>query len=213
MIRRKVLILGAGHFAQEVADIAEQAGTYEIVAFVESRDPSKVGQKLGNLSILWVDDIARHCETHHAIAAIGSTHRDEFIARVAAFGMPFATIIHPSAQLSPTCSIGEGVFVGAGVVIAAHTRIDRHVLINRGCLIGHHTSIGEYCTLSPGANIAGGVTIQAQAFVGMGAQVLNNLTVGFQAIIGAGAVVTRDVPDHVQVMGVPAKARFGESGS
>jgi sugar O-acyltransferase (sialic acid O-acetyltransferase NeuD family) len=184
MIRRKVLILGAGHFAQEVADISEQTGTYEIIAFVESRDPSKVGQKLGNLPILWVDDIVRYSETHHAIAAIGNTHRDEFIEQVIAFGMPFATIIHPSAQLSPICSVGEGVFVGAGVVIAAHTRIDRHVLINRGCLIGHHTSIGEYCTLSPGANIAGDVTIQAKAFVGMGAQVLNNLKLAPKQLLG-----------------------------
>ena len=39
----------------------------------------------------------------------------------------------------------------------------------------------------------------------MGAVVLDGLTVGRQTVIGAGAVVTRDVPDCVQVVGLPAK--------
>ena len=207
MIRRKMLILGAGSFAQEVADISEQTGSYEIVAYVESRDRSKAGKMLGGLPIHWVDDIAQYSGTHCAIAAIGSPDRNVFIRQVTAQGFSFATVIHPSAQLSRTCLVGEGSLVGAGVVIAAHTRIGKHTVINRGCLIGHHSEIGECCTLSPGANIAGQVKIQDMTFVGMGAQVLNNLKVGSHAIVGAGALVTRDVSDHEQVMGVPAKPR------
>jgi len=39
----------------------------------------------------------------------------------------------------------------------------------------------------------------------MGALVLDNMTVGSQVVVGAGAVVTKDVPDRVQVVGIPAK--------
>jgi hypothetical protein len=39
----------------------------------------------------------------------------------------------------------------------------------------------------------------------MGAIVLDRITIGKQAVIGAGAVVTRDIPDRVQVTGIPAK--------
>jgi acetyltransferase-like isoleucine patch superfamily enzyme len=39
----------------------------------------------------------------------------------------------------------------------------------------------------------------------MGAVVLDRITVGVHSVVGAGAVVTRDVPDHVQVIGVPAR--------
>jgi len=35
--------------------------------------------------------------------------------------------------------------------------------------------------------------------------VLDHLSVGARSIVGAGAVVTRDVPDNVQVVGVPAR--------
>lgn len=49
------------------------------------------------------------------------------------------------------------------------------------------------------------VTIGEGAYVGMGAIVLERITIGGYSVIGAGAVVTRDVPQHVQVMGIPAR--------
>jgi acetyltransferase-like isoleucine patch superfamily enzyme len=39
----------------------------------------------------------------------------------------------------------------------------------------------------------------------MGALVLDHISIGSHSIVGAGAVVTKDVPDNVQVVGVPAK--------
>jgi acetyltransferase-like isoleucine patch superfamily enzyme len=38
----------------------------------------------------------------------------------------------------------------------------------------------------------------------MGALILNTISVGAHSVVGAGAVVTRNVPDHVQVVGIPA---------
>jgi acetyltransferase-like isoleucine patch superfamily enzyme len=39
----------------------------------------------------------------------------------------------------------------------------------------------------------------------MGAVVIDHRKVGAHSVVGAGAVVTEDVPDHVLVVGVPAK--------
>jgi sugar O-acyltransferase (sialic acid O-acetyltransferase NeuD family) len=155
--------------------------------------------------VIWVDDLGPLAATHLAVCAIGTTQRVRFVEQVEAMGFRFATVRHPTARISRTSTLGPGSIVSAGVVVAAHTAIGRHVIVNRGGLIGHHTRIGDYVTLSPGANVAGRVTIGAGTYVGIGAIVLDYLTVGAGSVVGAGAVVTKDVPDHVQVMGVPAR--------
>jgi len=53
--------------------------------------------------------------------------------------------------------------------------------------------------------VGGNTRVDDAVYVGIGATVLNGVSVGTGSVIGAGAVVTRDVPDRVQVMGVPAR--------
>lgn len=203
--KQKLLILGTGSFAPEVAVLAHETGQLEVKAFVENWNPQKCEQTLGSRPILWIDEIVALASTHKAICALGTTHRQGFIDRVYAHGFTFITLVHPSVNIASETSIGEGSILSPGAIVAAYSSIGRHVLINRGCLIGHHTTIADYCTLSPGANIAASVQIDEGTYVGMGAIILNNIKIGAHSVIGAGAVVTRDVPDHVQVTGIPAK--------
>jgi acetyltransferase EpsM len=49
------------------------------------------------------------------------------------------------------------------------------------------------------------VEIGDGTYVGMGATVLDNISIGKGCTIGAGSVVTKDLPDAVKVVGVPAR--------
>ena len=52
---------------------------------------------------------------------------------------------------------------------------------------------------------ARGIVIEDDAWIGAGAVITDGVRVGKGAVVGAGAVVTRDVPAHTVVAGVPAR--------
>lgn len=200
-----LLILGTRTLAVEIADLVSEIPDYEVVGFIENMKPERCRETLEDLSIIWVDDLADLTGSHYAVCGLATTHRSRFVEQVAKYGIPFATVIHPSARISTKSSLGEGTIISVGVIIAAHTHLGRHVLVNRGALIGHHTEVGDYVTIHPGANVAGACRIGEATYIGMGAVVLDRITIGSHSVVGAGAVVTKDVPDNVQVVGVPAK--------
>ncbi len=203
--RRPLLILGARSQGPVIADWVSGIPDFRITHFVENMERERCQGTLEGLPILWVTEVQGLVESHCAVCALGSTHRSRFIEQVAAYGMPFATPVHPSAIVSSKSTVGEGTIVSPGVVIASFTHLGRHVLVNRGALIGHDVEIGDYVTIGPGANFAGFSRIGEATYIGMGAMVLGEITVGAHSIVGAGAVVTRDVPDNVTVVGTPAR--------
>lgn len=202
---QKLVILGSGFFAEEIADLVSKIEGYQLAGFVEGMDPKKCHHSLMGLPVIWIDEVAHLEKFYRGVCAVGATARKKFIQQALSFGLKFTTIVHPTSYVSSTVLLDEGTIVNAGSILAAQTKIGRHTIINRGCLIGHHSEIGSYVTISPGANIAGRVKIGECCYVGMGAIILDGLSIGSGSIVGAGAVVTRDVPDCVQVVGIPAR--------
>ncbi len=200
-----LLVLGTRLLAHEILDLTVEIPGVRVAGFVENMDRERCRKPLEGLPVYWVEDVADLAKSHRAVCGISTTRRNWFAEAIAAYGMRFATLVHPSASISSNSTLGEGTVISRGVIIASHTRLGRHVFVNRGVLVGHHTEIGQYTSIQPGANIAGVCRIGEGAYVGMGAIVIDHITIGAHSVVGAGALVVKDVPENVQVTGAPAR--------
>lgn len=197
-----VILVGAGAFAEEVADLASDAGV-TVRAMIEGIDRTKASS--GPVPILWVDDQASFRPDLPIAPAIGSPRRATLIDRLVGAGRSLGTLVHPSAVISRSAVIGPGCVIFPNVVVGAQTMIGRGTIVNRGALIGHHTTIGRDCFLGPGANVAGKVTIGDRVQIALAAVVRDAIQVGDDAIVGAGGVAVRDVAARTTVVGLPAR--------
>lgn len=140
---------------------------------------------------------------------------------------PSAVIHHPDLVNLYGCSIGAETKIGPFVEvqknshIGARCKISSHAFICEGVTIEHEVFIGHGVVftneLYPRAtNPDGSLKSDADwtvvptlvcrgASIGSNATIVAGVTIGQGALVGAGAVVTRDVPDHAIVVGVPAK--------
>lgn len=144
------------------------------------------------------------------LCVLGTTSpdRDKLVTQLRdRFAIRLASLVHPTAYVSPMASLSEGVFVGARSVVAPGARLAEHVFVNRAVSIGHDCVIEPYVRLQPGSNIGGHVTIGRGTTVGIGASVIQEVVIGSDVRVAAGAVIIDDVADGVLVAGVPARTK------
>lgn len=126
----------------------------------------------------------------------------------------YGCTIGPSTKIGAFVEIQKGASVGARCKISSHTFICEGVDVEDGVFVGHGvmfindtypraaTGDGQLQTEADWKVVRSRVRMGAS--IGSNATILCGITIGENALVGAGAVVTRDVPDHAIVAGVPA---------
>ncbi len=105
------------------------------------------------------------------------------------------------------------------VQIGNHTRIGLHNTVIGPVKIGNHVNLAQGITVTAlnhnytdsnkrideqGIS-TNAVSIEDDVWIGANAVILPGVTIGNHCVVAAGAVVTKDVPPHSLVAGVPAK--------
>jgi UDP-2-acetamido-3-amino-2,3-dideoxy-glucuronate N-acetyltransferase len=118
------------------------------------------------------------------------------------------------ARIGRGCSLGQNVFVGTGVVIGDRVKIQNNVSVYEGVALEDDVFCGPSMVFTNVINPRSHISrkdefrptmVRRGATIGANATVICGHTIGSFAFVGAGAVVTRDVPDHALVVGVPAR--------
>ncbi len=196
---KRLLIIGSGGHAKVVTAAAEAAG-WSIAGIVDATTDRT--ELLGH-------PISASCDTAEAdafIIAVGDnrTRRARF-EEWSGCGLAAATVIHPSAIVASTASIGAGTFVSAGVIVNPDARIGDNVILNTGCIVEHDCVVADHAHVGPASSLCGNVSVGSGALLGTGVNAIPGISIGTWSVCGAGAAVVKDIPADCVCAGVPAR--------
>jgi UDP-2-acetamido-3-amino-2,3-dideoxy-glucuronate N-acetyltransferase len=118
------------------------------------------------------------------------------------------------ARIGAHCSLGQNVFVGSKAVLGAGCKVQNNVSLYDAVILEDEVFVGPSAVFTNVVNPRAFVVRKdeyRETRVGRGATIGANATIvcghsiGPYALVGAGAVVSRDVPAHALVLGVPAR--------
>ena len=123
--------------------------------------------------------------------------------------------IQKGAKIGKNCSFGQNVNISNNVIIGNYVKVQNNVSIYEGVELEDYVFCGPSCVftndLTPRSRYPKGsagykkTLIKHDASIGANSTIVCGHTIGEFALIAAGAVVTKNVPSHALMAGIPAK--------
>ena len=140
---KRLVILGAGGYGRTVTDVAHQLGYTTIVL-----DDANPAHPLSSFQS-YIN------QSTYFIPAFGNNaFRMEWVNRIEENGGQLATLIHPTAYVSPTATINPGT------VILPHAVVNTDVVVGKGCIINLGAIVDHGCMLEEGVHICLGAIVK-----------------------------------------------------
>tara|TARA_B100000315_G_C14444393_1_gene526141 strand:- start:40 stop:672 length:633 start_codon:yes stop_codon:yes gene_type:complete len=207
-MKNDILVIGAGGHCRVVLSIISHYKYLNVVGIAD-RKKENMGEKiLGHeVKYSWEDFQAVYNEgvPYAAIAVGDNKERNNLYRKLIGIGFTVKTLIHPSALIDDSVTMGTGSTICMGVIIGPLVTVGDNCIIYTGTIIDHEVALDDDCFIAPGVCIAGRVKINSGAFLGIGSRIKEKVSIGRDSVIGAGAVVINDIPPNHVVAGVPAK--------
>jgi len=199
---RPVIFLGAGGHAKVLLEILQLEGR-NVLGLV-TPDLVKGSKHLG-LKVLGDDEELQQFNPTEIdlVNGIGSMPfqqlRWKVSNKVRYWGFRLSRVIHPSAVVSKTTILEEGVQIMAGCVIQPGCTIGQDAIINTGSTIDHDCMIGKKAHIAPGCTLSGGIRVGESAHIGAGSSIIQNIEIGEGAVVASGTALYQNVKEKTLI--------------
>ncbi len=152
---KKLLIIGAGIYAQVAYEIACEMNCFEQIDFVDDQKTQTITgcSVVGN-----TDDLPCLSKDYtHGVVAIGNpVVRLQLLTKLKEqTDLHIATLISPRAYVAPSATVLEGGIIEPTAVVNSLCRIERGCLISAGAVVNHSAVCGEGVHVDCNATIEG----------------------------------------------------------
>ncbi len=210
---KRLLIIGSGGHAKEIAQIARridpERSLWNPISYVAD-SLAGIGQNRPYGTIDYIDDdVLSGVVAGDVVIGLGDSHaRYRVVSRLV--GLPnlsFPNLVDPSVAIDEEFVVlGKGNVFHRQVVLTCDIVIGDFNVFNKGSIVAHDAHVGSFNDVHPAASLHGYSQVGDGCIIGAGARVLPNVSVADRTTIGAGAILLHSIPEpgHVYA-GVPAK--------
>jgi len=206
----KIVIIGAGEFAQIAYEYFTHDSPYEVVAFsVEKNFLDKT--ELFGLPVVPFENLEDQYGPSEYRVYVAVTYTQLNRVRTRLYneakkkGYEFVSYVSSRAFVWHNVEIGGNCFIFENNVIQHMVKIGNNVILWSGNHVGHRTVIRDNVYVSSHCVISGYCDIGENCFLGVNSCYNDQIKVGKDCIIGSGAVVVKNTEDRKVYVGNPAK--------
>lgn len=202
---KNIVIIGAGDLGKEVVwlieDINKRNPSYLILGFLDN-DPEKIGKEFYGYKVLGNDETLEHIADKTPLSAVIAIQdggiRKKIVEKSKGFSN-WETIIHPTAVIASSSSIGQGSVVFPHVTVSVDTRIGNFALLYIHSTVCNDCKIADYVSVMSSASVSERAVIGDECFLAAGCTVYPHKVLGASVKVGVEATASKDYPDGAEV--------------
>ena len=196
-MKKKLIIIGTGLFAEVVCSYFEELGNYEVLGFA-CHESHKTSNRIYGRTLLSIEKLHEFYKSSDVDVFVAIGYRKMNKARQRVYlemkerGYHCANFVHPGVRISNSTTIGDNVFIFENNTIQPFTKIGNNTVIWSGNHVGHHSTIGNHCFISSHVVISGSCLIGDNVFIGVNATLHDGITIANECLIGAASLITKN---------------------